>query len=174
MPFKNKEKAREYKIRYNKENKEKISKQRKEFRKNNKERLNKEDMERYYRDNRNSEASHINWRKSHREEISKHMKEYYQKNKVTRKEYNRKNLIKQYGITLEEYDKILLEQGNKCKICGKSKEDSKVSLCVDHNHVTGKIRGLLCISCNTALGGFKDNINILRKAIEYLERTKVE
>jgi hypothetical protein len=55
-------------------------------------------------------------------------------------------------------------QENKCWIC-----ESKTSLVVDHDHSTGKVRGLLCSLCNTSLGGFKDNIESLKKAIEYLE-----
>lgn len=59
---------------------------------------------------------------------------------------------------------MLESQGSVCAICG-----CLPPLCVDHNHVTGVVRGLLCRNCNLALGGFKDNPDSLRKAITYLE-----
>lgn len=56
---------------------------------------------------------------------------------------------------------------NKCEICGE--KENKKKLCIDHNHETGELRGILCSKCNSALGLFKDNIENLKKAIEYLE-----
>jgi hypothetical protein len=64
--------------------------------------------------------------------------------------------------------KLLKKQGNVCAICGKGLEKDK-RLAVDHNHKTGKIRGLLCVNCNMMLGMSKDNINTLKSAIKYLE-----
>lgn len=74
-----------------------------------------------------------------------------------------------YGLTLPEYEKILESQGGKCKICGLNKEGEFKSLSVDHCHKTGRIRGILCTRCNTGLGNFKDDIELLKKAIEYLK-----
>lgn len=68
-----------------------------------------------------------------------------------------------YGLSLAEYDTILANQNHECAICG-----SKEKLHVDHNHETGKIRGMLCHSCNVSLGHFRDDVNVLRRAIEYL------
>lgn len=73
-----------------------------------------------------------------------------------------------YGITLEDYVEMFDNQNGVCAIC-KEECKTKNSLSVDHDHQTGKVRGLLCNSCNGGLGLFKDNINILRKAIEYLD-----
>lgn len=73
-----------------------------------------------------------------------------------------------YGITIPEYDKMLKEQGNRCKICEDENKNGE-HFCVDHCHTSGKIRGLLCARCNKALGKFKDNIKILEKAIQYLK-----
>lgn len=71
----------------------------------------------------------------------------------------------EYKIRLEEYNIILLSQNGVCKIC---KQTSSQTLAVDHDHNTGKIRGLLCKSCNTGLGLFEDSIERLKNAIEYL------
>ena len=82
-------------------------------------------------------------------------------------------LFLKYGITKEEYLSLIEKQDNKCGVCGE-KETSlgrggKVkNLAIDHCHTTGKVRGLLCHGCNTALGSFKDNANLLTNAINYL------
>ena len=74
-----------------------------------------------------------------------------------------------YGITLEDYDRMLEDQGGCCKVCGTSEPGSgKGRFAVDHNHNTGKIRGLLCSHCNTGLGKFKDSPDLLEAAKEYL------
>lgn len=86
--------------------------------------------------------------------------------------YRRKcNLYYKYGITLKEYDEMLESQGNACAICGKTPEENGKRLYVDHNHKTGKVRGLLCANCNKALGFFQDNPELCRLAMLYLRRT---
>lgn len=70
-----------------------------------------------------------------------------------------------YGLSYEDYLVILEKQNNKCAICGVTPTRR---LDVDHNHETGKVRGLLCPKCNRALGSFNDNIVYLSRAIEYL------
>ena len=60
-------------------------------------------------------------------------------------------LRKRYGITLEEYNRLLESQGNKCAICGKPAEEEKQALAVDHNHKTDFTRGLVCNYCNSRL-----------------------
>lgn len=80
------------------------------------------------------------------------------------------HLIKKFGITLEESDRILAMQGGVCAICHIPFSDPRgYSPHVDHDHSTGKVRGLLCVLCNGGLGGFKDNIDGLYSAIEYLK-----
>jgi hypothetical protein len=83
-------------------------------------------------------------------------------------------LRSKYGITLEQYNIMLENQGGVCAICGDPPTiihaGEKVSpLSVDHCHKTGKVRGLLCHPCNMALGLFKDNKDRLRAAAAYLE-----
>lgn len=75
------------------------------------------------------------------------------------------NLKKKYGMSLEDFDKIRQEQDAKCKICNQEK-----FLVVDHCHSSGRVRGLLCSSCNTAIGLLKDDVDILQKAINYLQK----
>ena len=79
---------------------------------------------------------------------------------------SRKYNLKRYGLTLEDYISLLNSQGNKCAICGGS--DSR-ALNVDHDHQTGRIRGLLCTKCNTALGLLDEDTCCLRAALKYLE-----
>lgn len=85
-------------------------------------------------------------------------------------------LRKDYNITLEEYEVILEKQNGTCDICDKEETATKRGtkeprmLAVDHCHETGKVRGLLCSKCNTALGSFKDSKELLRKAIQYLTK----
>jgi len=81
---------------------------------------------------------------------------------------------RKYGISQEEYDDLLARQDGGCAICG-SREDTKdYRLPVDHNHETGKIRGLLCHRCNLAIGQFQDDVDLLRKAIKYLEGSEYD
>lgn len=74
-------------------------------------------------------------------------------------------LKKKYGISLEDYESMYDLQAGKCAICCKHKS----ILCVDHDHKTGKIRGLLCISCNIILARFGDDVDGVMRFIEYLE-----
>ena len=84
--------------------------------------------------------------------------------KIKRTDYN---LQKAYGISSEQYQEKLKYQNYGCAICGK-KQTTK-ALAVDHCHTTGKIRSLLCGPCNTGLGQFQDNPDLLLKAAEYLK-----
>lgn len=74
-----------------------------------------------------------------------------------------------YGITVEQYNEMLNEQGGCCAICG-TNEPTGYNWHVDHNHDTGKVRALLCSQCNQAIGMMKEDVSILRRAIEYLEK----
>jgi hypothetical protein len=67
-------------------------------------------------------------------------------------------------MTKDQYDSVLVAQGDGCAICKKSDD-----LAIDHDHDTGLFRGILCRSCNAALGMFKDDSDLLRRAAEYLE-----
>jgi hypothetical protein len=75
-----------------------------------------------------------------------------------------------YGITLEQYDALLEEQGGVCAICGERPEKH---LCVDHCHETGTVRGLLCKRCNFGLGYYKDDLRRTMGASAYLRRAQL-
>jgi hypothetical protein len=85
-------------------------------------------------------------------------------------------LKRYYGITLVQYEEMWLQQDGLCKICNQPETNiirgKLLHLSVDHDHTTGKIRGLLCHHCNKALGGFKDSPDLLQRAINYLASTQ--
>lgn len=83
-------------------------------------------------------------------------------------------LRSKYGITLEQYNEMLARQSGGCAICSTLPSiihagETVSSLSVDHDHTTGRVRGLLCHPCNMAIGLFKDNVDRLRSAAAYLE-----
>lgn len=71
-------------------------------------------------------------------------------------------------FTMQDYNRVFQIQGGMCKTCGKHQAELKRALCCDHDHKTGRFRGLLCVKCNTALGNVDDNSDILRNMITYL------
>jgi hypothetical protein len=104
--------------------------------------------------------------------------EYYRKNRIkiieNKKDYYKEGSSRprgsgtkyRVGLAREEYDYMFESQGGLCAICGK--KPGIKGLAIDHCHKTGEIRGLLCGRCNTALGSFRDDPEILRSAILYL------
>lgn len=88
--------------------------------------------------------------------------------------YRNKDLIKNFGISLDEYNVLLEKQNGVCAICGNPERtrhnntDRIRNLAVDHCHKTGRVRGLLCTACNQGLGNFRDNPDYLAKSISYL------
>ncbi len=125
---------------------------------------------------------------SKKEEVrdrKKYFRDYYRKYRKDKREYvhkiNRKSALKKYGLSIEDYEDLLKKQKYKCKICGKLSRNKKgtvtklkkafasnYDLKVDHCHKSKKVRGLLCNECNTALGKFNDDPNVLLLAFEYL------
>lgn len=94
-------------------------------------------------------------------------------NPDSRRASRRKTTLKKYGLTEEEYDSMLEAQGGVCAIC-KGKEllnhptGTPRSLVVDHHHASNKVRGILCTSCNLAIGNMKDDPELLEAAADYL------
>ncbi len=76
--------------------------------------------------------------------------------------------LKRYGITLQDYDNLLIKQQNCCAICNTHIANLSTRLHVDHCHKTKKVRGLLCFNCNQGIGRFKDSLEIIEKAKDYL------
>lgn len=120
------------------------------------------------------------WKENNRLKVREYQKNYDVENrqkklllrKIRREKfpeyYKDKALKRTHNITIEEYKKLLITQNYVCAICNQPEKLNR-DLAVDHDHVTGEIRGLLCLSCNTGIGNFKDNITVLNKAINYLE-----
>ena len=87
---------------------------------------------------------------------------------ATRREARRLKKVKRKQLTTKEHDQLLADQGGKCAICGAT-EPASTTWHVDHDHKTGRIRGLLCLHCNVGLGHFKDSETNLIAAAKYLE-----
>lgn len=99
-----------------------------------------------------------------------------------RKKYDKKRYekverakrLKSYGLTTDGYNKLFSQQNGVCAICGQPETKKSFGkhirrLTIDHNHKTGKVRGLLCNGCNVGLGNFLDSVEFLLKAIKYLK-----
>jgi len=98
---------------------------------------------------------------------SERMKRWYWDASSARKQSIKEGTLRRsFGISLDEYYRMLEDQKGFCVICGN--KDKTRYLAVDHNHETGEIRGLLCSQCNTGLGCFKDNLQLLTNAYDYL------
>lgn len=104
-------------------------------------------------------------RRSHNNE---YLREYSKRPNARERRYGYK-IHRTYGIDLNEYNSMREKQNFSCAIC--SEHESKVMktrLFVDHDHITGTVRGLLCHSCNAGIGMLKDSIDLLKKAQAYL------
>lgn len=99
------------------------------------------------------------YRRDHKDKIRE-----YQQTQGLRNKYKYK-----YGITIEQYDDMLLLQGGRCAICGKHQVEFEQRLSVDHDHVTSEVRGLLCVKCNVGIGMLDDSVANLESAVEYLK-----
>ncbi len=116
---------------------------------------------------------------ANKEKLKAYSATYYAANKEKKKAYRAANLdrrlaynrLRKTGVTQEQYDGAYLKQKGVCAICS-GVEASGRRLAADHCHTTGVFRGLLCMKCNTGLGKFKDNTDLLTKAIGYLNDTE--
>lgn len=113
---------------------------------------------------------------NNREKILEANRKYYAENKekISQRESQTTDRIRErhlkhkYNVSLAEYNDLLVKQNYVCAICATSIN----KLCVDHDHTTKKVRGILCLTCNSALGKFHDSTEILHKAIAYLNDNK--
>jgi len=103
-------------------------------------------------------------------------KEYKSKNRkkvlAKKKIYNDNNgyvirLKARYNLTIDDYKKMVIKQNNRCYICGNL--DTR-KLCVDHNHITGEVRALLCYRCNISLGLINESVETLQSMVEYIKK----
>lgn len=137
---KNKEKIKDYKASWYQENKDRVSKTGKNWRENNPDKIKSKNQ-------------------AYRSRKGKYYSDYM--------------LKRLYGLSREEYETLLTTCDGKCQICKRSesrltKSGNQKALAVDHSHVTGEVRGILCQDCNIALGLFKDDMILLESALEYL------
>lgn len=116
----------------------------------------------------------ILWRRANKQRLKQYFQEHDKKRDKTperQRQHRNRRLIRQYGMSLQEYEQILAQQNNGCAICGNPPEKAYAKvLHVDHCHDSGKVRGLLCDNCNHLLGNAKDNVAILLRAVEYLNK----
>lgn len=103
-----------------------------------------------------------------REQCRKCEQAYRLSPEVKQMRYER-DLLKKYNLTLNDYNAMFSEQKGCCRICKAHQMNFERPLCVDHNHETGEVRGLLCDKCNRALGLFNDNPALLEEALAYLK-----
>jgi len=88
---------------------------------------------------------------------------------------NKRDIVlrSKYGITLDQFVQMFKDQNGQCKICSTSFNFEEYgqpgSFCVDHDHNTGAVRGLLCAHCNRGIGQFKENLQFIKNAVIYLE-----
>ena len=96
----------------------------------------------------------------------------HQRKKPTPEKLRQKSYREKHGITVEQYDVMFAAQHGRCAICGTTTPGKNVrNFTVDHCHQTSRIRGLLCRSCNMALGLLHDSVPAILKAADYLQRT---
>jgi len=154
MPIKDLNKRRENQRDWRRRNPTKVYLSAKKYAQKNKEKINKKSSE---------------WRKNNPEKSLEIQRKYRKKNREKYKLYEKvRNLKRNYNMSLEEFN--ILKQDNHCRICrNEFTEIGFTSAVVDHSHITGKVRSLLCGSCNSLLGYAKDSVLVLHNAIEYLE-----
>lgn len=117
-------------------------------------------------------AAYKAWRESNPESFRAAQRRFHERNPNADRD---KHLRRKYGINSAQYDALLESQGGVCALCRKDEsvvrraKSGRESLAVDHCHETGRVRGLLCFKCNTALGVFNDDPERLRAAIAYLD-----
>lgn len=111
------------------------------------------------------------WYQEHKKERAAYARERRASNKVYHANWQLKNY---YGIDLKDWEALYAKQGLRCAICPAIENKNGRRLCVDHDHDTGRVRGLLCNRCNRALGLFRDSPTIMKKALLYLLREKYD
>ena len=111
---------------------------------------------------------HRDWRKRNPVSFAKSQRKYNASKNGQLKKRER-YLEKNFGINIKDYEQMLVSQEYRCAICGKHQSELEKAFDIDHNHNTGKVRGLLCNQCNQALGLLKDSSELFVKALKYLK-----
>jgi Recombination endonuclease VII len=105
------------------------------------------------------------YREVNGDKIRRQLREYYHANP---RRFRDDKLRRAYGISLADWEKLFASQGHRCAGCGSFDPKSKKGWHTDHDHETGKVRGILCSTCNVALGQVGDSVRVLRELIRYL------
>lgn len=113
------------------------------------------------------------WRHANKEHVHQVKMSYAKRHPEVVAMHELRQRVRKYGWTVEEYQQMLESQGGVCAICGKTQTRIKKSgevfqLAIDHDHKTGKVRGLLCDICNQLLGKIENNVGGLEKISNYL------
>lgn len=110
------------------------------------------------------------WRKNNLSVARASANNWHKRHPAQSTSNGRRQELKKYGLTPDGYEQLLLSQGGKCAVCTTDKPNGPGGryFFVDHDHATGKVRGLLCSNCNSILGHAKDSVQTLRRAISYL------
>jgi hypothetical protein len=120
--------------------------------------------ERYRSDPQKAIAAVKRWQQANAAHVNAYRREY----RKGRRDHDRdRHYQRKFGITLEQYDTLLEQQGGTCAIC--RRPPRQVRLHVDHGHGSGAVRGLLCVSCNNALGQLQEDVDVFWNAVEYLQ-----
>lgn len=95
----------------------------------------------------------------------------YKKTKAGKEKYKKQKLRSRYKLSNDTLQKMIISQQSKCAICDKEAKFGRYGLVVDHCHITGQVRGLLCNTCNSGIGMLKDSLDLVYKAADYLVRS---
>lgn len=140
---------------------------------------NNERTRKWYKDPSNSittQNRNRRYRLAHREKRLEASRKWVARNRDKQRKYLEKNKLAKYGLSIADYELMVEACGNLCEICRRPEmmrqRGETLKLAVDHCHDIGRVRGLLCHSCNTSLGKFNHNPALLRSAADYLEKHK--
>lgn len=128
------------------------------------------------------------WKRNNRERLNEYQRNWYAENsgrwpgyaasyrerhpEAWARKQRSARLVREYGVTLEEYEVMVAKQGGVCWIC-RQPPDGRGKypvLCLDHDHTTGQLRGLLCHQCNRGIGFWRDDADMMARAVKYLRR----
>jgi hypothetical protein len=146
-----------------------------EWRRKNPERVAHHQKEEYKKRKKERQAYAHEYNKKNRAAITERKRRYRENmTEEQRAKYlegrRAASIMKRYGVSLDDYEAMLAAQGGTCALCSRTPENERFKkLSIDHCHVTGRVRGLLCASCNHSLGKLGDTIERLKRAAAYVE-----
>ncbi len=160
-----------------------------EWRKNNPEKVKATKRRDYEKNRARYIANATTWKKAHPEKRKEYWRRYYDKHKdevnaksrawaaanpEAARKAQRRNQVRRYGLTLDDFDSLVARQHNRCAICAMPGDQTTHGvLDVDHDHATGFVRGLICHNCNRAIGMMCDDAERLTAAANYLLRCRL-